>query len=74
MNNAEVIGTTSNNQLSRIKKLMFTVIWQSIVDYVNTEDTDSIYLSAKRWLLSNNLSNNYSFLRLCENMGYDYKP
>lgn len=74
MDNDEVIGITSNNQLNRIKKLMFAVIWQSIVDYVNIEDTDSIYLSAERWLFSDNLSYDYSFRRLSENIGYNYKP
>jgi len=56
-----------------IKKLMSAVIWQSIVDYVNIGDTDSLYLSAERWLFTDSFRNDYSFRSLCENLNYDFK-
>ena len=62
-----------DDQLYGIKKLMSAVIWQSIVDYVNIGDTESLYLSAERWLFTDSLRNNYSFRLLCENLDYDFK-
>ena len=64
----------SNNQTRRIKKLMLAVILRSIVDYTNVKNTNYLYLTAKRWLFSDNLSNDFSFRSLCKNLGYDYKP
>ncbi len=72
--NQESMNMSSNQQAPGIKKLMSAVIWQSIVDYVNFEDTDSTYISAKLWLFSNSFNNNFSFRRLCENLDYEYKP
>lgn len=74
MNDSEFIDIKPNNQTSRIKKLMLAVILRSMVDYINVEDTNSLYLTAKRWLFSDNLNNSFSFRSLCENLGYDYKP
>ena len=62
-----------DSEINRIKNLMFAVIWQSIVDYANIKDTDSLYVSAERWLFSDSLSSNFSFRWLCDNIEYDYK-